>query len=53
MEQEQAVGTGFPLYFDRFINEREHRLIAELGRLEANVAHSLRQIDQLRRENRA
>ena len=50
MDEERIVNTPFPPYFDRFIDERDRRLISELARLETNIHHNLKHIDQLRRE---
>jgi len=50
MDQEGIVNTPFPPYFDRFIDERDRRLISELARLDTNIHHNLKHIDQLRRE---
>jgi hypothetical protein len=36
--------------FDRFIEERDRRLVAELGRLEKRIQHNAQRIDELRQE---
>lgn len=51
MAQERIVEeTPFPPYFDRFIEERDRRLIAELGRLEARIQNNAVRIDDLRQD---
>jgi len=51
MAQEGTVEvTPLPPYFDRFIEERDRRLIAELGRLETRIQHNAQRIDELRQE---
>lgn len=42
--------TPLPPYFDRFIEERDRRLIAELGRLDTRIVHNAQRIDELRQE---
>jgi len=50
VQQAPIIETPLPPYFDRFIEERDRRLSAELGRLEILIQDNTRQIRDLRAE---